>query len=91
VYAFKKKAETYVSGQAVPAIQFINPDKFQVIHCGIDDAWDTARFAQMAPAQKANSNNPSDYLLFSTGPFVGEFADTQVNFAAETTIEDAQK
>jgi hypothetical protein len=97
VFAFKKKSETYVSGQAVPAIQFINPDKFQVFHCGIDNSWDTSRFALMAPKTTSgtnppnNANDASKYLLFPSGPFVGEFADTQVNFAAETTIEDAQK
>ena len=31
------------------------------------------------------------FLLFPTGPFVGEVADTIVNFAPETRIEDAQK
>jgi hypothetical protein len=95
VYAFKKAAET--AGNNTPAIQFINPDKFQVIHCGIDDAWDADRFAQMAPKTTTganppnNANDASKYLLFPTGPFVGEFADTQVNFAAETTIEDAPR
>ena len=32
----------------------------------------------------------SDYLLFPDGPFIGEIADTIVNFATETKIEDAQ-
>lgn len=89
VYAFKKAAETPVAG--TPQIQFINPDKFQVFHCGIDGEWDTAAFKKMAPAQQGNSNVASNYLLFPTGPYVGEFADSEVNFATETTIEDAQK
>ena len=37
------------------------------------------------------ANNRTTYLLFPDGPFVGEIADTEVNFTQETTIEDAQK
>jgi hypothetical protein len=36
------------------------------------------------------TNNPGDYLLFPNGPFIGEIADTIVNFAEQTRIEDAQ-
>jgi hypothetical protein len=89
VYAFKKKLETAAPSTA-PQIQFINPDKFQVFHCGIDDAWDTAAFLKMAPGT-GRQNKESEYLLFPDGPFVGEMADTEVNFAQETTIEDSQK
>jgi len=88
VYAFKKTAETPVPG--TPVIQYINPDKFQVFHCGIDNAWDKDAFKRMAP--RYNSMNvASGFLLFPSGPFVGEFADTEVNFAVESTIEDAMK
>jgi hypothetical protein len=38
-----------------------------------------------------NTNNPADYLLFPAGPFIGEIADTIVNFVTETKLEDAQK
>jgi hypothetical protein len=33
---------------------------------------------------------PDSYLLFPDGPFIGEIADTIVNFTTETKIEDAQ-
>lgn len=92
VHAFKKASDSVTA--TVP-IQFMNPDKFQVIHCGIDGAWDTDAFERMsAHGVAAGGGDPtkvSDYLLFPSGPFVGDIADTEVNFAVETTIEDAQK
>ena len=88
VYAFKKVSDT--ANVNAPQIQYINPDKYQVMHCGIDNAWDETNFLRMAPRTNG-TNMPSDYLLFPSGPFVGEIADTIVNFAAETKIEDAQK
>ena len=35
--------------------------------------------------------DPAEYLLFPTGPFIGEVADTIVNFTSERKIEDAQQ
>jgi prepilin-type N-terminal cleavage/methylation domain-containing protein len=85
VFAFKKISS---SASATSALQFINPDKFQIIHCGINDRWDDA-FKQMSVKLKSFSNNPNDYLLFPNGPFVGDMADAIVNFTTETRIEDA--
>jgi hypothetical protein len=84
VHAFKKASDA--ANSTVP-IQFVNPDKFQIIHCGIDDAWDEAAFERMSCD---TVTIPTDFLLFPTGPFIGEIADTIVNFTQETTIEDAQ-
>jgi hypothetical protein len=94
VYAFKKKAENAsVGATAIPQIQFVNPDKYQIIHCGLANAWDEVNFKRMSPAVGTvpGSNKPDDYLLFPTGPFIGDIADAIVNFASETKIEDAQK
>ncbi len=93
VYAFKKVAESLNTSTPTPQIQYVNPAKFQVIHCGLANAWDVTSFMRMTPSGVApvGSNNPSDYLLFPTGPFVGDIADTIVNFTPETKIEDAQK
>lgn len=83
VFAFKKKSD---SASAACPIDFMSAGKFQVIHCGIDDAW--GDFANMSFKTQAT---PANFLLFPSGPFVGDIADTSVNFATETTIEDAQK
>ncbi|HVT28184.1 MAG TPA: hypothetical protein VHE81_09230, partial [Lacipirellulaceae bacterium] len=83
VFAFKKRDS---SGQ----LQFVNPDKFQIVHCGINDRWDEDAFKKMS-AQLLNSIDPTQFLLFPDGPFVGDMADTIVNFTTETKIEDAHK
>ena len=91
VYAFKKVSETSTG----PAIQFINPDKFQVIHCGLSTTWDEENFRRHGAGEAAGhairSNNPNDYLLLPTGPFIGDIAEAIVNFTTETKIEDVQK
>jgi hypothetical protein len=84
VHAFKKTAD---SPSTDSPIQFVNPDAFQIIHCGDDDAWDEQAFERMSAH---DVTDPADFLLFPTGPFIGEIADTIVNFTAERKIEDAQ-
>ena len=84
VHAFKKLSD---SAGATTAVQYINPDKFQIIHCGIDEEWDVAAFERMAVHDPPP---PDGYLLYPDGPFIGEIADTIVNFAPVTRIEDAQ-
>jgi hypothetical protein len=82
VYPFKKRADTGT------ALQYINPDKFQIIHCGINDRWDEKAFKDQISSQWSSPNN---LLLFPDGPFVGDMAEAIVNFTTETKIEDAQK
>lgn len=90
VYAFKKANPTFTTGGA--PITFINPDKFQVMHAGIDNVWDDFTKTPPTEFQRMNARLAGgNYLLFPSGPFVGDIADTEVNFAPETTIEDAQK
>jgi prepilin-type N-terminal cleavage/methylation domain-containing protein len=89
VYAFKKKADSS-SSSPTPVYQFVNPDKFQIIHCGINDRWDQDTFKLRMSMQYGNPTG-SNFLTFPEGPFVGDIADTIVNFTTETKIEDAQK
>jgi prepilin-type N-terminal cleavage/methylation domain-containing protein len=67
---------------------FVNPDKFQVLHCGIDGIWgdefDRASYAQYLA-------DKTQFVAFPTGPFIGDPADTVVNFTTETKLEDAAK
>jgi prepilin-type N-terminal cleavage/methylation domain-containing protein len=96
VFAFKKINDTATT--TTPSIKFINPDKFQIIHCGLPNTWDSGSYAAMSPEllpqatqpKPLHSNNAADYLLFPEGPFVGDIGETIVNFAVETKIEDAQ-
>jgi hypothetical protein len=84
-FAFKKRSD---ANNASSALQFINPDKFQIIHCGINDRWDEDTFRDRVSMQYGNASN---LLLFPDGPFTGDIAETIVNFTTETKIEDAQK
>lgn len=89
VYAIKKLSDS--SSSTLP-IQFANADKFQILHAGIDDEW--GDFSKMnAATVQAGGGDPTkaaSYLLFPTGPFTGEVADTIVNFS-EATLSASQK
>jgi hypothetical protein len=95
VHAFKKQNPAYTTANAstTAPVTFVNPDKYQVLHCGLDGAWDNETYDafEHMSADVGTKTTPNDFLLFPTGPFVGEVADTIVNFAPETRIEDAQK
>jgi hypothetical protein len=89
VHAFKKLSDS--AGAAVP-FQFVNPEKFQVLHSGRDDEWDEGEGAVPRTAfdrMSVYEGQPAE-LFFPEGPFIGEIADTIVNFAEQTRIEDAQ-
>jgi prepilin-type N-terminal cleavage/methylation domain-containing protein len=85
VHAFKKKAD---SGSAGTPIQFMNAGGFQIFHCGDDGEWGEEEFERMS-AHDIASNDPNDYLLYPTGPFVGDIADTITNIGTQTKVEDA--
>lgn len=80
VHAIKTRSES--AGAASP-IQFANPDKFQVLHCGVDGEW--GDFEPMS----VHDRTPEDMLLYPDGPFTGDVADTLTNFS-EGTLEASQ-
>jgi hypothetical protein len=83
VHAIKRRSES--AGSDVP-IQFATPDKFQILHAGIDDAWGEPAFERMSVHDDPTASN---LLLFPDGPFTGEVADTIANFS-EGTLEQSQ-
>jgi prepilin-type N-terminal cleavage/methylation domain-containing protein len=93
VHALKKAID---SQSADVPIQFVEPEKFQILHCGLDEAWDEGAFERMSahgvsePPLNLDPRKIDSYLLFPAGPFIGEVADTIVNFTTETKLEDAQ-
>jgi hypothetical protein len=82
VHAIKRRSES--ANSDVP-IQFATPDKFQILHAGIDDAWGEPAFERMS----VHGTPPENMLLFPDGPFTGEVADTITNFS-EGTLEQSQ-
>ncbi len=85
VHAVKVRSE---SAAANSPVQFANQDKFQILHCGIDEEWGEEAFEQMS-VHDVNSVDPNSYLLYPDGPFTGDIADTLTNFA-EGTLEASQ-
>jgi prepilin-type N-terminal cleavage/methylation domain-containing protein len=81
IHTIKTRAQS-----AAAAVQFehANPEKFQILHAGIDDEWGNFEPMSLAHTQ------PSDILLYPDGPFTGEVADTIVNFSDNTTLEASQ-
>jgi prepilin-type N-terminal cleavage/methylation domain-containing protein len=75
-------------GSANEHLAFANPDKFQIMHCGIDDEWGTDLFDHTSYGQY--KSNPALFLAYPTGPFTGDVADTIVNFS-EATLSASQK
>lgn len=88
VHAVKMKSE---SAGAALGIQFANRDKFQIVHCGIDDEWGEEAFEMMSIHGVLAKGKivPDDVLVFPDGPFTGDAADTITNFA-EGTLEASQ-
>jgi len=90
IFALKKLREGFSASATPPTISdivFVNKDKFQILHAGLDDAW--GNFSAFNIKTAASNNDASAVLLFPTGPFLGDIADTLGNFGTGT-LEDEQ-
>lgn len=94
VHALKKQNASADARLPLP-IQFVNPEGFQILHSGDDGEWGEEAFERMSihGVQEAGGDPAklTDYVLFPSGPFTGELADTIVNFTTETKLEDGQQ
>lgn len=97
VHAVKKINPTWsaATAGAVPPVVCVNPDKFQILHAGVDDEWGAANHFELMSAHGVQDSggdpaDPYDYLLYPDGPFSLDVADTIVNFTTGT-LEDAQQ
>lgn len=63
-------------------IEYVNPRTFQILHCGIDDIWGNMCYDAETGTQLSQLDGPTNFpnLLFPTGPFLGDVADTVSNF-----------
>lgn len=79
-----------------PTLQYydyVNEGKFQVLHCGLDDAWGDLSLGGSLNESNGTLTTNVDFelgLLFPTGPFIGDLADTVGNFGTGA-LEDAQE
>jgi prepilin-type N-terminal cleavage/methylation domain-containing protein len=72
-----------ISTLAISNIAFID-DKFQVLHCGLDDDW--GDFGTSA----SSTTNTADLLLYPDGPFIGPIGDTLTNFADGELADESE-
>lgn len=88
IYALKQLREGVSAAQSNADITWVENDKFQLLHPGIDDIWGDAFLSfKLVP------NDPAAYrnvLLAPEGPFIGDVADTLGNFMSGT-LEDKQE
>jgi prepilin-type N-terminal cleavage/methylation domain-containing protein len=89
IYALKKIREGFSSsGTPEPRdIDFVNKGKYQILHPGLDDEWGTW---QPFSITNASATDASPVIVYPTGPFTGEVADTLTNFSGGT-LESAQE
>jgi len=79
IYPLMKLREGANSATAVLGdLRYVNNGKFQILHAGIDDIW--------GDFDSIRDGN----LIYPSGPFVGEIADTLSNFSTRT-LENAQE
>jgi hypothetical protein len=76
VFAVKKLREGVSVAVDLRDIIFVNKDRFQILHAGIDDAWGDFRVFSIG-----DGSNFSNVMHYPTGPFIGDVADTLANFA----------
>jgi prepilin-type N-terminal cleavage/methylation domain-containing protein len=84
VYAIKAVREGLTS--ATDPDDLVFKERFQFLHCGLDDAW-----GDFEPLSLAVVGNPSDVLVFPEGPFTGELADTLTNFTNGDLADEAEE
>lgn len=83
ILALKKVREGRTQPQNLNDVVFVNQDKFQILHCGLDGAW-----GSFGSPVHLMSNVIDLFMLFPTGPFIGDTADTLTNFTSGV-LEDA--
>ncbi|MEX2167923.1 MAG: type II secretion system protein [Pirellulales bacterium] len=87
-HALKQASSGTTAGSS--EIRYANEGKFQILHCGLDDAWGSEDVIdQMSIIDKTPGQLRTQMLLFPNGPFTLDLADTVTNFT-DSTLEDAQ-
>jgi prepilin-type N-terminal cleavage/methylation domain-containing protein len=93
IYPLKKmkaNAPTTLPSPALQFVEYVNQGKYQIFHSGLDDAWGNFSNPPAYDAKlEVQDQDTVPTLLFPTGPFTGDLADTLSNFA-DGTLESAQ-
>lgn len=99
IYGLKKLREGFNTSQTptVKDIHFVNKNRFQILHPGLDDAWGNWRYPDLPSTDFSmdimlanDAGDARNMRLYPTGPFTGEIADTLSNFS-DGTLESEQE
>jgi prepilin-type N-terminal cleavage/methylation domain-containing protein len=86
IYPFITVREGRATAVVDRDIIFKEAPKFQILHCGLDDAW-----GNFSPMQFQSGDDPALALLFPQGPFTGDLADTLTNFTNGDVADEAEE
>jgi hypothetical protein len=86
ILALKKLREGKSEANTLEDVAFVNQGTFQILHCGLDDAW-----GSFGSPVHLMSNVNELFLLYPTGPFVGDTADTLSNFMNGRLEDEAEE
>ncbi|RIK79544.1 MAG: hypothetical protein DCC67_10400 [Planctomycetota bacterium] len=91
IYALKKVREGFpASGTPTMGDLTFIDQKFQILHCGLDDEW--GDFGQSATTTPPNpATTLGNQAVYPEGPFMGPLADTLSNFADGELAEAAEE
>ncbi len=94
IFGIKKVREGKANAVNPQDIVYVNKGKFQILHCGLDDAWGAEMPASATDRKGFWAFNTDQFgvnvNVFPTGPFTGDIADTLTNFTPGT-LESAQE
>ena len=87
IFALKKLREGYDPNATMLStdVYFANNGKFQILHCGVDDAW-----GNLIGFNFTQGVNPTDLLFLPEGPFIGDVADNLTHFTQSGLAEEQE-
>jgi prepilin-type N-terminal cleavage/methylation domain-containing protein len=92
LYGLKTLREGLATSNNLEDLVFVNKGKFQILHAGIDDIWGEGfwNIGLLDMNGTTYKGNVSQVLLFPTGPFLGDVADTVGNFGTGTLADEQE-
>ncbi|MCC6493965.1 MAG: prepilin-type N-terminal cleavage/methylation domain-containing protein [Pirellulales bacterium] len=87
VHPIKRVREGLTGAGNVQQLAFVD-QKYQVLHCGLDDDWGSFGPSASNPSTTYAQLEP---YLFPAGPFIGPTADTLANFTDGTLADAAEQ
>jgi prepilin-type N-terminal cleavage/methylation domain-containing protein len=90
IFPFKALRQGITAANLPRDIIFQESPKFQILHCGLDDAWGDFTLMRVLPTF-TTPNDLEKVLRFPEGPFTGDLADTLTNFTDGEIADEAEE